>query len=205
MKGKKIEKEAYIRMASLRVARKFLEVAIVKTVVARFLEAKGTGRGWEHRKEQDERAAVNIPLEHQLLWRKLKTMFKGTPHEKFEQFMEYLEEHPGESEAWLQQNADKELAKVTREWEKKQREQGKLEKECDKNQTKYEEAWYKEQERASKEREKLKQLKQKADGVCEACPTCDKDGNDGHEHGDAYEELGGDVDRPETYDQVPFA
>lgn len=190
----------------LRVAARFLEqTATARAVVARFLESKGTGRGWEHRKEKDDRAEMNIPPEYLSLWRKLKTLFKGTPDERAEQFMEYIEEHPGENDAWLQQNADKELAKVTREWEKKKREQEKQEKECDKNQTKYEDAWYKEQDRAHKEREKLKQLRQKAEGVCQACPTCESGGDGKHEHGDAYEEPGGDAGRDSYYDEIPFA
>jgi hypothetical protein len=178
--------EMSLRVASRYKAEKQASLRIAR-VVARFLEAKGTPRGWERRKEQDQRAEVNIPLEHQLLWRKLKPQFKGTPDERAEQFMEYIEEHPGESEAWLQQHADKELAKATREWEKKQ----KLEKECDKGQTKYEEAWKKEQDRATKEQGKLKQLKQKADATCQACPTCEVH----RDRGDAYEGP----------DEVPFA
>jgi len=145
-------------------------------VVARYLEAKGTSRGWEHRKEQDERAENNIPPEHQLFWRKIKNMFKGTPDQRAEQFMEYLEAHPGENDELLQQHADKGAAKAIREWERKQREQGKLEQNCDKGQTKYEDAWYKEQERAKQEREKLKGLKDRADETCRACPTCEQTG-----------------------------
>ncbi len=164
-------------------------------VADRYLEAKGTGRGWEHRKEKDDFAEQNIPPEHIILWRKLKNRFKGTPHERAEQFMEYLEEHPGENMDALQENADKELAKMTREWEKKRREQVKLEKECDKNQTKYEDAWYKEQERATKEKNNLKDLKEKSEGVCRACPTCDV-----NESPNSYDNGGGGYD-----DGVPFA
>lgn len=143
-------------------------------VAARYLEADLSPhqRGWEHRREQDERALNNIPPEHAGAWKKLKNLFKGTPDQRAEQFMEYLEEHPGESDTWLQDNADKEVAKATRKWEKEQREQARQEKECDKNQTKYENAWYKEQERVTKEKRNLKQLKEKADGVCRECPTC---------------------------------
>jgi len=124
-------------------------------------------RGWERRKEKDDFTEQNIPSEHLLLWRKLKNQFKGTPDERAEQFMEYVEAHPEENDAWLQEHADKEVAKATREWERKQREQARLEKDCDKNQTLYENAWYKEQERATKEKNRLKKLKEKADNVCE--------------------------------------
>ena len=146
------------------------QASMPERVTARYLEAAPPPhqRGWEHRKEKDERALINIPPEHQLLWKKIKNQFKGTPHERAEQFMEYVEEHPGENDAWLQENADKEVAKFQREQQK----QVKLERDCEKNQTKYEEAWYKEQERQTKEKQNLKQLKDKADGVCQACPTC---------------------------------
>lgn len=139
-------------------------------VTARCLEAAPSPhqRGWEHRKEKDERAQVNIPPEHQLAWKKLKNMFKGTPHERAEQFMEYLEEHPGESDEILQQNADRDVAKFQREHQKQVRQ----ERNCDKGQTKYEDAWYKEQERQTKEKQNLQQLKDLADSICQNCPTC---------------------------------
>jgi len=81
--------------------------------------------------------------------------------------MEYLEEHPGESEEWLQDNAFNELSKAIREWEKDQREKAKLEKDCDKKQDQYETAWYREQERATKEKRKLERLREKAQETCE--------------------------------------
>ena len=154
------------------------EASAARRIVARYLEAKGTSRGWEHRKEKDEFSENNIPAEHLLLWRKLKKQFKGTPDQRAEQFMEYLAEHPGESDELLQQNADKEVAKMLREWEKEHREKEKREKECDKNQTKYEEAWYKEQERSKQEKDKLKQLKEKADGACQLSPAHEKSNDD---------------------------
>lgn len=187
--------------------RAFQDALIADRVANRFaamaLEAKGTGRGWERRKEKDDFAEANIPPEHVSLWRKLKTQFKGTPHERVEQFMKYLEEHPGENDAWLQQNADKELAKVTREWEKKRRVQEKQEKDCDKNQTRYEDAWYKEQERSKQEKDKLKKLREKAEGVCESCTTCETGGGSGSkpEREEAYEPAGVPDD---YYDEIPF-
>lgn len=149
-------------------------------VADRYLETKLSPhqRGWEKRKEKDDFTEQNIPPEHLALWRKLKNQFKGTPHERAEAFMEYVEEHPGESDAWLQQNADKEIAKLQREQEKERREQVKLERECEKNQDKYESAWYAEQERQTREKAKLKQLKEKADSVCKVCPSCHQYGPD---------------------------
>jgi len=156
------------------LAEQAAKEGLTARVIARFEQAKGTPRGWEHRKEKDDFTEQNIPPEYLVLWRKLKNRFKGTPHERAEQFMEYVEEHPGENTEALQENADKEVAKMTREWAQKHREQVKLEKECDKTQTKYEDAWYKEQERATKEKNNLKQLQEKAEGACKACPTCDE-------------------------------
>jgi hypothetical protein len=153
-------------------------------VAARHMEAKPPPhqRGWEHRKEQDERAQNNIPPEYQLAWKRLKNQFKGTPDQRAEQFMEYMEEHPGENDDLLQQRADKDVAKMQRDQQK----QVKQERECEKNQTKYEDAWYKEQERATKEKSLLKKLKEKADDVCQSCPTCN-------------------VPKDDSYDRVPFA
>lgn len=145
-------------------------------VVSRYLVAKpsGPGLGWERRKENDSMTEKNIPPEHLLFFRRIKNLFKGTPDQRAEQFMEYLEEHPGESEQWLIEHADTELAKSTRKWEREQKEQHRLEQNCDKSQTKYEEAWYQEQERASQEKAKLKGLRERADATCRACPTCEQ-------------------------------
>jgi putative nucleotidyltransferase with HDIG domain len=129
-------------------------------------------RGWEHRRENDERAQYNIPPEYHGLWNKLKSQFKGTPDQRAEQFMEYVEEHPDENIDWLQSHADREVAKMTREFEREQRELARKEKECDKWQEKYENAWYKEQERQTQEKRKLKRLQERAESVCQSCPTC---------------------------------
>jgi DNA topoisomerase I len=156
---------------------------LASKVAARFAKLSPQQRGWERRRENDERALNNIPPEHAFAWKKLKKLFKGTPDQRAEQFMEYLEEHPGESDEWLQENADKEVSKAIREWEKEQREeakaekarlreQKKLEKDCDRKQIKYENAWYKEQERATKVKHKLQELKGLADDTCLVCPTC---------------------------------
>ncbi len=152
---------------------------IAKRVVAQHLAAPTPQqRRQERRKEKDEFTENNIPAEHLRLWRKLKNQFKGTPDQRAEQFMEYVEAHPGDSEEVLQQHADKEVAKLVREQEKERKDQEKAQRECEKNQDKYEEAWYKEQERATKERQKLKQLEDKAKSVCRMCPTCENNDMD---------------------------
>lgn len=127
-------------------------------------------KGWEHRKEKDDFAEKNIPPEHVMLWRKMKNQFKGTPDQRAERFMEWLEGHPGEENEFLQDRADVDVRKLQREQQK----QVKLERDCVTNQDRYEEAWYKEQERATREKNKLKQLKEKADSACRICPTCPK-------------------------------
>jgi hypothetical protein len=92
--------------------------ALAANVLARFLEREGygTGRGWEHRKERDERVLVNLPPHLHTLWNKLKLQFKGTPEERMKNFLEYVEENPGEDMAGLQDAADKALNKLIREY-----------------------------------------------------------------------------------------
>jgi hypothetical protein len=155
------------------------KATLALSVVARYQEAlTPRQKGWEKRKEKDDFAEQNIPPEHLLLWRKIKNRFKGTPDQRAEQFMEYLEAHPEESDDVLQERADRDVAKLRREQEKERREQVKVEKDCEKNQTKYEDAWYKEQERQTREKNIIKQLKEKAEDVCQSCPTCHQYGPD---------------------------
>ena len=111
-----------------RVAARYKAVIAARILVAL---PSSHQRGWEHRKEQDERASNNIPPEHLLAWNKLKKMFKGTPDQRAEQFMEYLEANPGDSDEMLQEKADKDMAKMIRENDKERRVQEKVVKECD--------------------------------------------------------------------------
>lgn len=157
----------------LRQVEYFKRQAMAERVAIRHLaKLNPYQRAWERRKEKDERAQFNIPPEYHGLWNKLKTKFKGTPDQRAEQFMEYVEEHPDENVEWLQEHADREVSRMTREWEREQRELQRQERECDKRQDKYEQAWYREQERATKEKRKLKQLQEQAESVCQDCPTC---------------------------------
>lgn len=66
-------------------------------------------RGWERRRERDEFAAQNLDPEHLPLWRRIGGQFKGTPHERFERFVEYTEEHPEEVAGAQQEEADAKL------------------------------------------------------------------------------------------------
>jgi hypothetical protein len=92
---------------------------LTSRVLARFLERDGYGtpRGWEHRKERDEAVVVNMPPHLQALWRKVKHTFKGTPDQRLEQFLQYVHEHEGEEMGILQDEADKQLARMIREYE----------------------------------------------------------------------------------------
>ncbi len=88
-------------------------------VLARFLDAYGTPRGWEHRKEKEEAVIVNMPPHLQALWKRVKHNFKGTPERRLEQFLEYVHEHEGEEMGALQDEADKALAKMIRDYERR--------------------------------------------------------------------------------------
>jgi hypothetical protein len=90
-------------------------------VLARFLDREGYGTpgGWEHRKERDEAVVVNIPPHLQALWRKTKNKFKGTPEKRLEQFLQYVHEHEGEEMGVLQDEAEAQLAKMIREYERR--------------------------------------------------------------------------------------
>lgn len=144
-------------------------------------------RGWEKRREQDERARNNIPPEYQGAWDKLKRKFRGNPDQRAERFMEYMEENPSERDEVLQEKADKDVARMVREQkrefqraerERKQREREekkrkRMEMQCEKLQTRYDDALRKEQDRAEKMDEKLQVLREKADTLCQNCPTCE--------------------------------
>lgn len=78
----------------------------------------GTLRGAEHRSERDELAAMNIPAHLVPLWNRRKGQFRGTPHERYEQFMHSLHEgSEGEEMIALQEDADARLEAMVRERE----------------------------------------------------------------------------------------
>ncbi len=99
-------------------------------VVARYLEAKPTGRakGWETRKENDEFAKQNIPEEYHALWEKVKGQFKGDPHTRYEKFMEYIEVGGGAEDNIhvVMENAEKML----KEQQKKEKKETLCRKRC---------------------------------------------------------------------------
>jgi|SRR5579859_862216 len=63
-------------------------------------------RGWEHRRESDERVEQNLDPFEIDLWRKLRGQFKGTPHARLEAFRKYVEEHPRDIYAFQQKRSE---------------------------------------------------------------------------------------------------
>lgn len=82
----------------------------------------GAIRGWEHRRERDDFAAQNIPPEYLPLWEVWKNRFKGTPHERFESFMEFAQSEDGQQEllAITQDSSDEWLKKEMRRREREE-------------------------------------------------------------------------------------
>lgn len=90
-------------------------------VVARFLQAKGPSgpaKGWEKRKENDDFTEQNIPEELVMLWRKKKDQFKGTPHQRYEKFMEWVEENPEQNMYVQMEYAEKKMKEHARQEKK---------------------------------------------------------------------------------------
>jgi hypothetical protein len=54
-------------------------------------------KGHETRSENEHSVTVNIPPEHLALWERVKASIRGTPHQRWQRFTEYVEEHPGEA------------------------------------------------------------------------------------------------------------
>jgi hypothetical protein len=64
-------------------------------------------RGWKRRRENDERATVNLEPHLIPLWRRIGGARLGeSPHERAEALTEYAEEHPGEVLDALQDYSD---------------------------------------------------------------------------------------------------
>jgi DNA repair protein RadC len=68
--------------------------------------ASGARRGWEHRRERDEFVIQNLDPSLVPLWERLKGQFRGTPEQRYEQFTQYVHDHPDEQMGALQQDAD---------------------------------------------------------------------------------------------------
>ena len=70
---------------------------------------EGARRGWQHRRERDEFVTQNLPPELIPLWERIKGQFHGTPEERYQQFMAYVQDHPGEEMAAVQSESDAKL------------------------------------------------------------------------------------------------
>jgi hypothetical protein len=67
-------------------------------------------KAWERRRENEERAMVNLEPHMIPLWKKIGGAHLGsTPHERAERFAEYTEENPGEAIEALQDWSDRKL------------------------------------------------------------------------------------------------
>jgi hypothetical protein len=98
-------------------------------VLARYLEAArppGAQKGWETRRENDDFTKQNIPEEYHLIWEKKKRFFKGDPHSRYEQFMEWLQENPEQNIYVQMDDADKYL----KEREKEEKKETQCRKRC---------------------------------------------------------------------------
>ena len=95
----------------VRVARRYLA-----------LVGHGTGLGWQHRKERDEAVERDIEAMSphlKSLWRKMKIQFKGSPQRRVELFLEYVHHHSDEAMELLQDEADRTLAKMIKDLERR--------------------------------------------------------------------------------------
>lgn len=81
--------------------------AIAIVVVMNTNRRLGGLRSVETRRERDEMVEMNIPSDQRALWNRVKGTIKGaTANDRFVAFQEYVEEHPGEVMASLQDDAD---------------------------------------------------------------------------------------------------
>jgi hypothetical protein len=67
-------------------------------------------RGWEKRKENDERAAREIPADFLPLWEREKSRFKGTPEDRARRFLEWAYANGSAVTQAMQDEADETLA-----------------------------------------------------------------------------------------------
>lgn len=92
---------------------------LTERVVRRYVEAvyrpRGPAKMWERIHENDDFTKQNIPEEYHLLWERVKRQFKGTPHSRYEQFMEWMEENPDVNTFVLIEHAEKAQRKLERQ------------------------------------------------------------------------------------------
>jgi hypothetical protein len=66
------------------------------SAAAKRREPSSYARGWEKRRETDERVEQNLDPREIAAWRRSKALFKGTPDERARKFREYQEERSSE-------------------------------------------------------------------------------------------------------------
>lgn len=80
----------------------------------------GARKGWETRRQNEERAAVNLPVEMLLVWESEKAAWgKLDPHARAEACVEWAEEHEGEVAAILEAHAESETDRLIAEFERR--------------------------------------------------------------------------------------
>src|SRR5579863_5135940 len=70
-------------------------------------EKKGYLRGWEHRKEAEERVLRELEPYEIALWQRIGKQFRGGSDARLKAFRQYVHDHPGEIYGELQSRADR--------------------------------------------------------------------------------------------------
>ena len=107
----------WIGIASLGVASIFVTRAILAALPSKSSrlgaarsahDSSSSYRGADTRRERDELAEQNIPEELVPLWRRERSRFRGTPHERSEAFLEWAETDEGQGAVFelLQERSD---------------------------------------------------------------------------------------------------
>jgi RadC-like JAB domain-containing protein len=76
--------------------------------------SSGARLGWEHRRERDEAVVANLDPALVPLWTRMSGQFRGTPEQRYDAFMQYVHDHPGEENEALQAGADEWLEQEIR-------------------------------------------------------------------------------------------
>jgi len=72
--------------------------------------AAGARRGWEHRRERDERVEQNLPSDLVPLWRRVKRGLRcTTAHDCYEKMLQYAHDNPGEAVVAMAESAERDL------------------------------------------------------------------------------------------------
>ena len=100
---------------------KFLEYVGVEPVTANAPTVEdrrsGARRGWQHRREHDEAVVRNLDPSLVPLWQRIGGQFRGSPEQRYSDFMQYVHEHPEEGIAATQEESDAKLERLIRQRE----------------------------------------------------------------------------------------